>query len=296
MTGSELLLLCHGAIASGKAKRQAQKLGVWMQARGVQPDICVAAPTELAHVSAEKALKAGGWSAQGIVAAPDISDPAPARRLDFLSCFKTRCLLSVADAGTQTDLLRLLDPAAAALRPGSLARVMPLRPAHRGAARQQIVCIAADELPARFPYPGPGAREMRDRPAYYYRQSAALPYQIRDGAIEIMLITSSSGRKWGIPKGICEPGLSPAQSAAREADEEAGVTGVMHMFSIGSFGQTKWGATCDVEVFPMMVTDIVADAERQEGHRRRRWVTPTAAADLVSNKGLGRIITAFAKR
>jgi phosphohistidine phosphatase len=51
MTIRELLLLCHGKAKKGtdamarqlksKSKRQAQKLGAWMQQQGVAPDVSV---------------------------------------------------------------------------------------------------------------------------------------------------------------------------------------------------------------------------------------------------------------
>jgi 8-oxo-dGTP pyrophosphatase MutT (NUDIX family) len=44
--------------------------------------------------------------------------------------------------------------------------------------------------------------------------------------MEVLLIGSSKGTHWVIPKGIHEPGLSATESASHEALEEAGVKGV----------------------------------------------------------------------
>ena len=66
---------------------------------------------------------------------------------------------------------------------------------------------------------------MRTRPDHYYRQSAVIPYRLREGRVEILLITSRKGKRWVVPKGILEPELTPAESAAKEAREEAGVSG-----------------------------------------------------------------------
>jgi 8-oxo-dGTP pyrophosphatase MutT (NUDIX family) len=52
-----------------------------------------------------------------------------------------------------------------------------------------------------------------------------IPYRIRDGKIEVMLITSSTRKRWIIPKGMIEPDMTPQDSAAKEAWEEAGIIG-----------------------------------------------------------------------
>src|SRR5208283_1810191 len=57
-------------------------------------------------------------------------------------------------------------------------------------------------------------------------QVAAVCYRIRKRGIEFLLVQSRGGR-WIFPKGGVEPGLTPAQSAALEAFEEAGVHGRM---------------------------------------------------------------------
>jgi 8-oxo-dGTP pyrophosphatase MutT (NUDIX family) len=63
-------------------------------------------------------------------------------------------------------------------------------------------------------------------PAHSKRRQevAAVCYRIRRGGIEFLLVQTRSGR-WIFPKGGVERGLTPAQSAALEAFEEAGVHG-----------------------------------------------------------------------
>ena len=57
-------------------------------------------------------------------------------------------------------------------------------------------------------------------------QNAGLPYRVtKAGALEILLVTTRQTRRWIIPKGWPIKGLKPANSAAREAFEEAGVSG-----------------------------------------------------------------------
>ena len=47
-------------------------------------------------------------------------------------------------------------------------------------------------------------------------------------------------------KGIKDPGLSPRESAAKEALEEAGIEGEIADAALGSYTCEKWGATCTV--------------------------------------------------
>ncbi|MBZ0261802.1 MAG: hypothetical protein K8F90_14530, partial [Hyphomicrobiales bacterium] len=56
------------------------------------------------------------------------------------------------------------------------------------------------------------------------RQYAALPWR-QAPSLELLLITSRETRRWVIPKGWPMPEKSPAESAAQEAYEEAGIRG-----------------------------------------------------------------------
>ncbi len=113
---------------------------------------------------------------------------------------------------------------------------------------------------------------MAKLPDWIYRQSAILPYRGRGGDLEVLIITSRKGTRWVLPKGIVEPGMTAAASAAKEALEEAGVEGRVMARSLGRYAYRKWGGTCAVEVFPMEVT-----SERktwpESGFRRRKWVS-----------------------
>jgi 8-oxo-dGTP pyrophosphatase MutT (NUDIX family) len=125
-------------------------------------------------------------------------------------------------------------------------------------------------------------------PYSIYRQSGAVPFRVRDGGLEVLLITSLSSARWIIPKGIIEPDLSPAASAAREAQEEAGVRGELSG-PVGRFTVRKWGGACTVEVFLLRVTEL--DEQWPEADvRQRRWVAARDAPRLVRNRGLRAIL------
>ena len=126
-------------------------------------------------------------------------------------------------------------------------------------------------------------------PDWIYRQSAVLPYRRRGPGLEVLLITSRKGKRWVLPKGIVEPGLSGQASAAKEAAEEAGVEGEVAIRKLGRYRYEKWDGTCRVEVFPMRVT-----VERREwpeaAIRRREWLSPEAAAARLREKKLRKLV------
>lgn len=133
---------------------------------------------------------------------------------------------------------------------------------------------------------------MEQVPDYFFDQSAVLPYRQVRGRLEILLITSRRKKRWVIPKGVRELGLDAAESAAKEALEEAGIEGKVSSESIGSYKYEKWGGVCTVEVFSMSVEtryDIWP-----ESYRDRQWMSPEEAAGLVKEPELKEMILAFA--
>jgi phosphohistidine phosphatase len=130
---------------------------------------------------------------------------------------------------------------------------------------------------------------MVTKPEYYYRQSAVIPFRRGPSGLEILLINTRKGRRWIVPKGIVEPDLSEAESAAREAYEEAGVNGRVLPGPIGSYEYGKWGGTCRVAVYAMEVEQELDDWP--EDFRQRQWLGPAEAADRVSEAELERLIS-----
>ena len=129
---------------------------------------------------------------------------------------------------------------------------------------------------------------MSDVPDYFFVQSAVIPYRKHNGDVEILLITSRKKRRWVIPKGVKEPELSPPDSAAREALEEAGIEGQVAERPIGCYEYEKWGGTCRVEVFTMKVEKV--HAEWLESYRDREWVSMEQAVSRVNERQLKNIL------
>lgn len=123
------------------------------------------------------------------------------------------------------------------------------------------------------------------------RQIAAIPFVVRDGKVEVLLLTSRGTRRWIIPKGNIEPGQTPEAAALTEAYEEAGVSGEVHgALPLGFFNylkRTETGATYPVtaEAFLMRVTEILDDWP-ECGARERRWVLARDAAGLVEEPSI----------
>lgn len=128
------------------------------------------------------------------------------------------------------------------------------------------------------------------------RQYGALCYRHPvGGRLEVLLITSRDTGRWVIPKGWPIKGLTAAQSAAREAFEEAGVTGTVLPDPLGFYRYAKSessGATIEVGVFPMAVAALMP-VFPEAGERRIEWFAPQDAAELVHEPDLAGLIAAF---
>ena len=120
----------------------------------------------------------------------------------------------------------------------------------------------------------------------FIRQTAAaLP--IRNG--KVCLITSSNGKRWVIPKGLIEPGQTAAETALREAWEEAGLVGMLEPKPIGSYLYQKWSGSCHVIVYRMKVTEVT-DNWPEDDLRQRIWLSPAGALERIEDPGLAKIM------
>lgn len=134
---------------------------------------------------------------------------------------------------------------------------------------------------------------MTEVPEHFYTQSAVLPYRILDGRVEILLVSSRRKKRWVLPKGVVEPGLSAVESAVKEAWEEAGLEGLAASQTAGSYRYEKWGGVCTVQVFPLQVERL--SESWPESTRDRRWFAPQEAARRVQEPELKRLMTRFAE-
>lgn len=128
-----------------------------------------------------------------------------------------------------------------------------------------------------------------------YRQSSVVPYRVGKRGLEIMMITSIKRGRWIIPKGIVEPDMTPAASAAKEALEEAGIRGDVSEECIGKYHYKKFGGLCRCDVFPMHITEVLDDwLEKDE--RSREWVDAQSAIKRLRHKKLRAIVRKFVEK
>ena len=76
-------------------------------------------------------------------------------------------------------------------------------------------------------------------PIAHFLQSGVIPYRRTGPDVQVLLVTSNKRRRWIIPKGYVALGMSSAVSAAKEAWEEGGISGVVSKTPIGSYQYTK---------------------------------------------------------
>jgi 8-oxo-dGTP pyrophosphatase MutT (NUDIX family) len=136
---------------------------------------------------------------------------------------------------------------------------------------------------------------MIPKPARFFQQSGVIPYRIRDGNIEVLLITSTTRKRWIIPKGVIELDMTPQDSAAKEAWEEAGIIGQVTSTSMGTYNYQKWRGICRVEVFLLKV-ETVLDNWPEASYRKRRWLSVEQAVKRIKQAELKQILMTLPKQ
>jgi 8-oxo-dGTP pyrophosphatase MutT (NUDIX family) len=131
------------------------------------------------------------------------------------------------------------------------------------------------------------------------QQVAALPYRYRDnGKIDFLVITSRRTKRLIVPKGWPKDGKPDYVAAAIEAREEAGVRGAIGDQPIGSFSYMK-----DLDDIAVPVTAYVFALKvkkvksrwKEDGSRKRKWMSAAKAAALLSDRELGQLVALAGK-
>ena len=126
-------------------------------------------------------------------------------------------------------------------------------------------------------------------------QFGAIPVaEDHEGRLLVLLLTSRETKRWVIPKGWPMKRRTPAQAAAREAFEEAGVRGTTSETPIGSYSYLKrlpsgGSVPCRVTVF---LLDVQKELRKwpEKGQRVRQWFNPVEAAELVQEAELADLL------
>jgi len=117
-------------------------------------------------------------------------------------------------------------------------------------------------------------------------------------APEVLLVTTLRRRRWILPKGWPQEGLSLSASAAAEAYEEAGVRGEVWPTPLGEYYYLKEkdgaGFPCRVQVFPLLVTASEPDFP-EKGARKLLWLPFDQAARRIAEPELRKLLLTFRK-
>jgi 8-oxo-dGTP pyrophosphatase MutT (NUDIX family) len=133
------------------------------------------------------------------------------------------------------------------------------------------------------------------------RQYGVLAYDpAAEGGPRLLLITSRETGRWVIPRGNPIRGLSPFESAAQEAFEEAGVRGEVEDVALGSYRYEKRrpdgpSMPAEVEVFALAVRELLDDWP-EKAQRERRWFGPAEAAEAVDELELKALLLSQPER
>lgn len=124
------------------------------------------------------------------------------------------------------------------------------------------------------------------------RQAGSIPYAVVNGQIAVLLVTSRRSGRWIFPKGRLMSGLQAHETAALEAQEEAGVEGVVSPTPLGLWRTIKRRGVrlspLEVDMFPLRVTQQF-DTWEEQTERRRHWASLREAQRLIADSHLADI-------
>lgn len=130
---------------------------------------------------------------------------------------------------------------------------------------------------------------MKNKPEYWYKQSAVIPFRSIGEKTEVLIITTRKKKKWIFPKGIIELNMTARESALKESLEEAGVVGILRSKKLGNYSYKKWGGICKVKVYALEVMSIMDVWE--ENFRERKWVEINEVGKYINEKEVLKIVT-----
>ncbi len=133
---------------------------------------------------------------------------------------------------------------------------------------------------------------LNPEPAYR-AQVAALPVRLGPDGWQVMLISSRETQRWIVPKGWPMKSRKDHDAARREALEEAGVSGRIRKHPLGAYTYDKrlvdGVQPCRVMVY-LLEVEKELPSWREKGQRQRQWFSLDAAAELISEPGLARLM------
>lgn len=318
MKNNELLILRHGKSEwpdgvpdhsrplKGRGRKNALRIGLWLIEQQLLPDYMLSSSAARALGTAEKICDAIGRPYSVIHEDARIYEASVEQLLQVLHEVPEsaqRVLLIGHNPGLEHLLIHLC-PVMDIPDDGKLLPTATLAHLYVDSLWSQLADDSAQlqtivrprSLPEKFPVQTSRGLEYRERPEYFYTQSAALPYRMQSTGMECLLVTTRRSKRWTLPKGIVAPGTDAMHSAQQEAMEEAGAIGDMDAPLPGSIRYAKWGGVCTVTVFPMRVQRLLDEAEWSESYRLREWVSVDRLDQYIKDDTLLDMMRGFANR
>jgi len=319
MKAKTLLILRHGKSDWGtgdedfdrplveRGRVGSVKMGTWIKSRKLVPDVLLSSPAARARGTTQAACRAMGLPLKTV----RWDERLYAASLEDLLTVLAACPASarrVLVVGHNPGLEELIDylaggaieiPADGKLLPTSALAQLEIA-ADWAKLEENCATLISVTRPGQVPDAladdPPDDEDRGPVPAYFFTQSAVLPYRWVDGKLQFLVIASRKGTRWVIPKGVKEPELSLRDSAAKEALEEAGVRGRIDEQPIGEYDYKKWGGVCNVVVFPMEVSDSIPEEDWEESHRERRWLGIDDTRQMLDERALRKLVDKLEKR
>lgn len=142
------------------------------------------------------------------------------------------------------------------------------------------------------------AGTSRDDADFGDTQYGAIPFRIVEGQVVFLMITSRRSANWVFPKGSLETGMTPRQTALREAFEEAGVSGPLGADPVGYYLHPRNSGDLRpvrVELFPLHVTEQ-ADLWPEAPQRFRHWALLPQVRSLMASRQAARVAADLGRR
>ncbi len=110
--------------------------------------------------------------------------------------------------------------------------------------------------------------------------AGCVAYRKTEDETLFVVVSSSDGRHWVLPKGHIAPGENPKEAALRELAEEAGVTGRI----VAKIGREKYSTEKEKAVVDYFLIEA-SGCRRAEEARTVRWLNETAARTTLTFDG-----------
>jgi 8-oxo-dGTP pyrophosphatase MutT (NUDIX family) len=110
--------------------------------------------------------------------------------------------------------------------------------------------------------------------------AGCVAYRTTEDEPLFVVVSSSDGKHWVLPKGHIEPGENPKETALRELAEEAGFTGRI----VAKIGREKYSTEKEKAVVEYFLVEA-SGCRRAEESRTVRWLNETAAHTALTFDG-----------